>query len=102
MNVSPIHIRVNPTERRLFEVAARQAGLNISQLVKKAVLAFVSRPLPRDEMAEALDRLEKFTATPAQLARHKVVAKAVDSGKAKGLNKKESLALLARLQSKKK
>ncbi|MES2201718.1 MAG: hypothetical protein V4498_05660 [candidate division FCPU426 bacterium] len=100
MNTTPIHIRVTETERHLFEVAAEKTGMTITQLVKKAVLAYVKSPLAKDEIAEALEHLEKFNPSPAQLARHQAVADEVESGRSRGLNKQESLDLLKKLQDK--
>jgi hypothetical protein len=99
MKVSPIHIKVSQMERRLFELAAKRTGVTITELIKKAVLAYVQGPLPRDEMAEALARLETFTPTPAQIAKHKEIAEAFEKGELQGLDKKESLEFLAKLQA---
>jgi uncharacterized protein (DUF1778 family) len=99
MNVSPIHIKVNRIERELFETAAKQSGSTITEMVKKAVLAYVKQPMPRDEFAEALSRLKTFVPTEEQLEKHRAMRAKFESGQEEpGLNKKQSLALLKRLQ----
>ena len=103
MNVSPIHIKVSRTERRLFETAAKKSGMTLTQLIKQAVLEYVQRPLPKDAFAEALDKLETFEASPEQIAEHRAYKKRVEKGEVgPGLSPDEALAYLRKLNKKSK
>ena len=99
MKVSPIHIKVNQLERRLFEVAAEKTGMTITGFIKKAVVAYVKGPLLKDEFAEALAHLETFTPTQAQIEEHRKTARGVELGELQGLGSKEGLELLNKLQA---
>ena len=99
MKVSPIHIKVSPIERQLFEVAVKKTGMTMTELIKKAVLAYVKGPLLKDEFAEALAHLETFTPTQARIKEHRKIARRVESAKLRGLGSKEGLELLNKLQA---
>jgi hypothetical protein len=101
-----IQIRVNETERQVFERGAKKLGVTLTGFVKEAVIFYLRQaPVAKtDPFAEALDQLSHAGSieVPVEVKRLFATVRAdVASGKSKGLNRKEALALLRKNSSKK-
>ena len=52
-----MNIRVTPEEKKLFEQAAAQCGLTLSQYIRMRLCNQMPRPLPNDNYRRVLDAL---------------------------------------------
>lgn len=99
MTIKVFNMKLNENDQRLIAGLMAKHGLTKqSDLVRRALAHFVSAPVAQDSVLEALKDLETFTATKAQLARHKAANLRISKGE-RGLGLEASLALLNKLRS---
>jgi hypothetical protein len=76
-----VNIRLDDIERKFFEVAAQKAGIKMTDLIKRAVAAYVHSSDYKDEITrEALEQLEKRIPTPTQIEKYREISEAFGTG----------------------